>query len=145
MLTNSKDIHHYAGISQHAMRWLWEMYYESKETGEVVWTPLDAGQPHLLEPGAISTVFTKFYVDHNKPMAAPQVSEIKEFQLSGCLCLYFFVWPINMSVAVKQPLATLGHGGGKHWWTPCPMTEKLVSPCCHTPGWHIQLFIKLKK
>ena len=99
MLTNDEDIHRYIGISQHAMRWLWETYYESKETGEVVvWTPLDPGQPHLLEPasGAISTVFTKFYVDHKQPMAAPQVLEIKEFQLRPCLCflcgLSIWVW-----------------------------------------------------
>ena len=58
----------------------------------MVRTPLDAGRPHLLEPGAISTVFTEFYVYQNEPsgMAAPspQVSEIKESQLR--LCYIFF-------------------------------------------------------
>ena len=96
MLTNDEDIHRYIGISQHAMRWLWETYYESKETGEVVWTPLDAGQPHLLEPasGGISTVFTKFYVDHKQPMAA------RNQRIPTPSVLIFFVWPIDMSVAV---------------------------------------------
>ena len=47
-------------------------------------TLLDAGRPCLIEPGTISTVLTEFYVDHNEPMAAPHVSEIKEFQLRLC-------------------------------------------------------------
>ena len=45
---NDEDIHCYTGISQRAMpvRQLQETYYK---TGEVVRTPLDAGQPHLLD------------------------------------------------------------------------------------------------
>ena len=103
---NDKDICDYTGISKRAMRWLRETYYESKETREVVRTPLDAGRPHLLEPGAISTVFTEFYVYQNEPsgMAAPspQVSEIKESQLR--LCYIFFVRPIDTSLAVRNQI-----------------------------------------
>ena len=81
----------YTGVSKRAMRQLRETYWKQERWYR---TPFDAGRPRLLEPSAIS-----LYVDHNEPMAAPQVSEIKEFQLR--LCYIFFVRPIDMSLAVS--------------------------------------------
>lgn len=50
---NDQDFSSCTGVSKRAMRRLREKYYGSKETGEVVRIPLDAGRPRLPEPGSV--------------------------------------------------------------------------------------------